>query len=111
MTKQLYGTVQFVHFEDAGEVPIMYIGTVEEMIMCATVPSMAKALDYGLRDKLLWHIADRHKDVLATSGDQNNGYAEKDGEGAKDSTWGYSLRVVKYEVSYREYQYRCREGY
>lgn len=53
MTKHLYGTAQFVYFEEAEDVPIMYVGTAEEMLMCSTVPGMAKALDAGLRHRLL----------------------------------------------------------
>ena len=53
MTKQLYGTAQFVYFEEAEDVPIMYISTSEEMLLCATVPGMSKALESGLRDRLL----------------------------------------------------------
>lgn len=53
MTKQLYGTAQFVYFEEAEDVPIMYVGTAEEMLMCATVPGMSRALHSGLRERLL----------------------------------------------------------
>lgn len=53
MTKQLYGTAQFVYFEEAEEVPIMYVGTAEEILMCASVPGMSRALHAGLRDRLL----------------------------------------------------------
>lgn len=53
MTKQLYGTAQFVYFEEAEDVPIMYVGTAEEILMCASVPGMTRALQAGLRDRLL----------------------------------------------------------
>jgi hypothetical protein len=53
MTKQPYGAAQFVYFEEAEDVPIMYIGTSEEMLMCATISGMSRALHAGLRERLL----------------------------------------------------------
>lgn len=53
MTKQLYSTAQFVFCEDAENIPLMYLGTADEILMCGTAPGMSRALESGLRERAL----------------------------------------------------------
>lgn len=53
MTKQLYSTAQFVFFENAEDIPLMYLGTADEILLCGSVPGMSRALESGLRERAL----------------------------------------------------------
>lgn len=51
MTKQLYSTAQFVFFEDSEDIPLMYLGTADEILMCGSASGMSKTLEAGLRER------------------------------------------------------------
>lgn len=51
MTKQLYSTAQFVFFENAEDIPLMYLGTADEILLCGSAPGMSRALESGLRER------------------------------------------------------------